>query len=215
LRRENLIMRETLKKNKLRPDGTTLGPLTSTPPEYQHSSKPFASLLRGVSPKALRASMSTPPKSITPRPSKQQPRNDPSVPQRKGQYSAADPLRSSSKSPNPVRNRPASSLPDLKSGTKVIWGGNDAVVRFVGNVHCLGTGTWIGLELHEEGKGEHNGTLGGVRYFVTGRRQAVFCKAAELSMAPKPQRLDDQKKDDTKKREPSPESEKKTESDRN
>lgn len=182
-KRENASMKEVLKRNNLHLDGASHAGSTfaSSPPPQYKSSKPFSAVLRGLSPATGRHPIMSPPKSLTPRTTKQQP-HDPTAPTRRGAYSTADPLRAASKSPTAVRSRPASTLPDLKSGAKVVWNNLSAVVRFIGTVHCLGNGTWVGVEV-EPGKGEHNGTLGGVRYFVTEKRSAVFCKVSELGAA--------------------------------
>eukprot|EP00672_Neobodo_designis_P027156 CAMPEP_0174832660 /NCGR_PEP_ID=MMETSP1114-20130205/3791_1 /TAXON_ID=312471 /ORGANISM="Neobodo designis, Strain CCAP 1951/1" /LENGTH=388 /DNA_ID=CAMNT_0016066521 /DNA_START=54 /DNA_END=1216 /DNA_ORIENTATION=+ len=189
LRRNAKQMRETLRAHKLNPDGTKagLGTAAAAPTDAQPrvQTKPFSTLLRSVSPSA-----SKPARQITPRITKQQP-HDASAPARKGKYSTADPLRQApgtqrtvSKSPNPVR-RAGSSLPDFKVGSKVLWRAVPGTVQYVGIVHCLGAGTWYGVELANAGQGEHNGTLSGVKYFSAPGKTGVFCKLSELT-APRP-----------------------------
>jgi hypothetical protein len=198
LRSENAQIRETLKRHKLNPDGTHAGSGAAVvpPPDYHLHRvpvKPFSSLLRSISPHTSQRLgngsnnvLSPPPKGLTPRITKQQP-HDADTAQRRGTYSSADPLRQASKSPTPsaAPRRIGSTLPEFKIGSKIVWHGVPGIVKYVGIVHCLGAGTWFGVELSEIGKGEHNGTLSGIRYFTSEKRSGIFCKAAELS-GPRP-----------------------------
>ena len=92
-------------------------------------------------------------------------------------YSHAPAHRNSARSCSPNNRIP---IRDFKPGTRVSWHNYQAIVRYVGPVHAIGDGDWVGLELSTEGTGEHNGTLNGVRYFSTAPKSAVFCRGAEL-----------------------------------
>lgn len=95
--------------------------------------------------------------------------------QEKRGYTTAPALRNRSRSPSGMVR-----AVHHKVGSRVMWKGKQAIVRYIGEVHCLGDGVWCGIELAIPGTGDHNGTLSGVRYFSAAAKSAVFCSLSEL-----------------------------------
>lgn len=69
----------------------------------------------------------------------------------------------------------------VRLGWRVCVSGYRGVVRFVGQLPGRGGFTWIGIDWDDPGRGRHDGTVDGVRYFETdGPTSGSFVKLSKL-----------------------------------